>query len=74
MIGSSLLITTMTFASGNTDTKQFTIDIEKSSKACYTQPCISTAELQKEVERLSQEGKLPFEMGLELFKRWSKKA
>jgi hypothetical protein len=32
---------------------------------------MSTPQLQKEVERLSIEGKLPFEMGLELIKRWS---
>ncbi|PHS35312.1 MAG: hypothetical protein COB07_13280 [Sulfurovum sp.] len=31
---------------------------------------ISTAELQKEVERLSQNGDLPFPMGMELMKRW----
>lgn len=43
-------------------------------KTCYTENCISTPDLQKEVERLSNEGKLPFEMGLELIKRWSAKA
>jgi hypothetical protein len=31
---------------------------------------MSTQELQVEVEKLSQVGKLPFEMGLELMKRW----
>ncbi|CAA6822274.1 MAG: Unknown protein [uncultured Sulfurovum sp.] len=31
---------------------------------------MSTAELQEEVEKLSQIGKLPFEMGIELIKRW----
>ena len=35
---------------------------------------ISTAELEKKVELLSQAGQLPFEMGLELMKRWSHKA
>lgn len=38
---------------------------------CYTSDCISTQQLQKEVEKLSIEGKLPFEMGLELIRRWS---
>ena len=32
---------------------------------------ISTSELEKEVEKRSIEGTLPFEMGLELIKRWS---
>jgi DeoR/GlpR family transcriptional regulator of sugar metabolism len=31
---------------------------------------ISTVELQKKVERLSQNGELPFPMGMELMKRW----
>lgn len=31
---------------------------------------MSTTQLQIEVEKLSNEGKLPFEMGLELMKRW----
>ena len=31
---------------------------------------MSTAELQKEVEKLANANKLPFEMGLELMKRW----
>ena len=35
---------------------------------------ISTAELEKKVELLSQAGQVPFEMGLELMKRWSHKA
>jgi cell division protein FtsL len=33
---------------------------------------MSTQELQIEVEKLSQSGNLPFEMGLELMKRWKK--
>jgi len=31
---------------------------------------MNTIELQKQVEKLSKQGKLPFEMGLELIKRW----
>ncbi len=34
---------------------------------------MSTTELQIEVERLSNAGKLPFEMGLELINRWTNK-
>jgi len=30
-------------------------------------------ELQKEVERLSQNGDLPFPMGMELIKRWAQR-
>lgn len=33
---------------------------------------MSTKQLQKEVERLSQNGDLPFPMGIELIKRWTK--
>lgn len=73
-IGLPLIITGMGYAAGNTDVKTFKSDSKISSKACYTENCIGTPELQKEVEKLSKEGKLPFEMGLELIKRWSAKA
>ena len=33
---------------------------------------MSTAALQKEVERLTIKGDVPFEMGLELMNRWTK--
>ena len=33
---------------------------------------MSTAQLQKEVERRSKSGELTFNMGLELIKRWTK--
>jgi len=33
---------------------------------------MSTMELQEEVERLSQNGDVPFPMGIELIKRWTK--
>lgn len=35
-----------------------------------TYASMSTIELQKQVETLSKQGTLPFEMGLELIKRW----
>jgi len=73
-IGLSLIATSMGYAAGNTDVKTLKSDTKISSEACYTENCINTPELQKEVERLSNEGKLPFEMGLELIKRWSAKA
>jgi hypothetical protein len=34
---------------------------------------MSTAELETKVERLSQNGKLPFPMGRELMKRWAQR-
>lgn len=33
---------------------------------------MSTTELEKEVERLTLNGNVPFEMGVELLKRWTK--
>jgi hypothetical protein len=42
---------------------------EEVPAATYTN--MTTTELQKAVERLSAEDKLPFEMGLELIKRWT---
>ena len=32
---------------------------------------MSTSELQEEIERLSQNGDVPFPMGMELIKRWT---
>ena len=32
---------------------------------------LSTSELEREVEKRSQNGTLPFDMGLELIKRWT---
>ena len=68
-IGLALLTTTMTYA--NTTTKNETIDAAVQTKICLTEDCMSTKKLQEEVERLSIEGKLPFDMGMELLKRWS---
>lgn len=34
---------------------------------------MSTVELEQKVERLSQNGELPFPMGLELMNRWSQR-
>ncbi len=54
-IALSILSVTLTFASINNDTN-------------YSM--MSTVELEKKVENLSISGELPFEMGLELIKRW----
>jgi len=34
---------------------------------------MSTAELEQKVERLTVNGTVPFEMGMELMKRWTKR-
>ena len=54
-IALSILSVTLTFASINNDTN-------------YSM--MSTVELEKKVELLSINGELPYEMGLELLKRW----
>ena len=47
----------MSFSNTKTEVKHFTK--------------MSTTELQIEVEKLSNQGNLPFEMGLELMNRWT---
>ena len=42
---------------------------DNNSEIAYT--TMSTTELQIKVEKLSTQGNLPFEMGLELINRWS---
>lgn len=69
IIGLTLISTSMTFATSTT--KFDKMETKTFETLCYTSDCMSTPQLQKEVERLSIEGKLPFEMGLELIKRWS---
>lgn len=69
IIGLTLICTSMTFASSTT--KLDKMETKSYETLCYTSDCMSTPQLQKKVEELSKEGKLPFEMGLELFKRWS---
>jgi hypothetical protein len=69
IIGLTLISTSMTFATSTTKIDK--METKTLETLCYTSDCMSTPQLQKEVERLSIEGKLPFEMGLELIKRWS---
>ena len=68
LVGLALLTTSVTFAS---DTANENVKTDVHAKICLTEACMSTTKLQEEVERLSIEGKLPFEMGLEIIKRWS---
>ena len=48
-----------------------TMSLNKTQVASKHFTEMSTTELQVKVERLSIEDKLPFEMGLELMKRWT---
>ena len=70
MFGLTLIATSMTYATSveNINQTEATTTYES---LCYTSDCMSTHKLQEVVEKLSVEGKLPFEMGLELIKRWS---
>jgi hypothetical protein len=68
LVGLALLTSSVTFAS---DTFNENIKTDVQAKICLTEACMSTTKLEEEVEKLSIEGKLPFEMGLELIKRWS---
>ena len=67
----SLSILTATIANANDITKNDKIHTKVQKKICLTEACMSTTKLQEEVEKRSIEGNLPFEMGLELIKRWS---
>ncbi|WP_373031268.1 hypothetical protein [Sulfurovum sp.] len=69
IIGLTIISTSMTFATSTTDLNK--METKTYETLCYTSDCMSTTQLQKEVERLSIEGKLPYDMGLELIKRWS---
>jgi|GEM_PF-1154305 len=67
-----LSLMTVTLASANTPTN-FTPTVNQdlsSLETIYT--TMSTSQLQKEVERRSQNGEVTFAMGMELMKRWAK--
>lgn len=69
---SKLLITLLVITLGTVyanNTMSINNPQEKVKVKHYTQ--MSTSELQIEVEKLSNQGKLPFEMGLELMNRWT---
>ena len=65
----TFISTSVTFATTSADIEK--VKMKSNDTICYTSDCMSTFQLQEEVEKLSIEGKLPFEMGLELMKRWS---
>ena len=67
----ALSLITVTLASANKPTN-FTpaYKVELTSIETIYQT-MSTAQLQKEVERRSKNGEMSFEMGIELIKRWT---
>ena len=70
MIAASLM--TITLASANTPTN-FSPTLNKDFTNVETiYNSMSTAQLQKEIERRSKNGEVTFAMGMELMKRWSK--
>ena len=47
-------------------------EVAKIASISTSYQSMSTVELEKEVERLTVKGNVPFEMGMELLKRWTK--
>lgn len=69
MIAASLM--TITLASANTPTN-FSPTVNKNLTTVDTiYTTMSTAQLQKEIERRSKIGEVTFAMGMELMKRWA---
>ena len=65
-----LMTSTMANASQKENIVSMGIDTETTSFSSVDN--MSTEQLQKEVERLSQRGEVSLELGMELMKRWSK--
>lgn len=65
-----IMTATMSHASQKENIVSMGIDTE--TKSFSHVDSMSTEQLQKEVERLSQRGEVSLELGIELMKRWSK--
>ena len=65
-----IMTATMAHASQKENVVSMGIDTETTS--CSRVDSMSTEQLQKEVERLSQRGEVSLSLGMELMKRWSK--
>ena len=61
-----------TMAHANTKVNVVSMGIDTETTSFTHIDNMSTAQLQKEVERLSQRGEVSLELGMELMKRWSK--
>jgi hypothetical protein len=71
--GTLLLLSIMTATMAHANTKQNVVSmgIETETISFTHVENMSTEQLQKEVERLSQRGEVSLELGMELMKRWS---
>ena len=68
-------ITTMTYAANiktNVTTMGVNPVVAKIASISTAYQYMSSKDLEKEVERLTANGNVPFEMGVELMKRWTK--
>ena len=65
-----IMTATVAYASQKENVVRMGIDTETTSFSHADS--MSTEQLQKEVERLSQRGEVSLELGMELMKRWSK--
>ncbi len=75
MIAVACILTTMTYAENikmNITTMGVKPEVAKIASIRTSYQYMSTTELEKEVERLTVCGNVPFEMGMELMKRWTK--
>ncbi len=64
----TLVTTTVTYATSTVNLAK--IETNTHITTCHSDCCMSTKELEKKVESLILEDKLPFSMGLEFIKRW----
>lgn len=64
-----IMTATMSHASKKENIENMGVDRE--TKSFSHVDSMSTEQLQKEVERLSQRGEVSLELGIELMKRWS---
>ena len=67
-----LFIMTATVAHANTKKNIESMGIDTETTSFTHIDNMSTEQLQKEVEKLSQRGEVSLELGMELMKRWSK--
>lgn len=67
-----LFIMTATVAHASQKENIVSMGIDTETKSFSSVDNMSTEQLQKEVERLSQRGEVSLELGMELMKRWSK--
>lgn len=75
MIAFVCISTSMVYAANtkmNITTMGVDTEVAKISSIGTSYQSMSTTELEKEVERLTVRGHVPFEMGVELMKRWVK--